>query len=192
MDRVIFIPSALPPHKQPDNLADAEHRLKMTGDAISDDTGLSVSDIELKRTGPSYTVDTVTHFMQLSPSGSELSFILGLDAFLEIETWKSYRSLFGLIPFIVITRPGTGYPTAAENKKTIETYLRKWVSDSYRCRRNTPVFEDPDLQPVHICSVTPMDISSTAIRRQVRRGESIRSLVGGSVEEYILKKGLYR
>lgn len=192
LDRVIFIPSALPPHKTPDNLVDAAHRIRMTQDAISDHPGFSVSDIELKRTGPSYTIDTIRHFERISSPDSRLFFILGIDAFLEIDTWKSYRDLFALIPFIVITRPGIGHGDVSENCGAIESYLRDRVSDGYQFLASESTLVDPVHQPVYVYGVTPMDISSTTIRRHVRRGRSIQSLVTENVEAYIQTQGLYR
>ena len=192
MDHVIFIPSAIPPHKTPDNIADATHRIRMTRDAVSALPGFSVSDIELCWAGPSYTIDTVRHYRRISPPERQLFFILGIDAFLEIDTWKSYRDLFDLIPFIVITRPGTGHPVPLENRATIEGFLREQVSDDYRCDISKSAFVSPIRQPVHVYRVTPMAISSTTIRDYVREGKSIKSLVTGNVDAYIQAKGLYR
>lgn len=192
LDRVIFIPSALPPHKRPDNLADAAHRIRMTHDAVSGHQGFAVSDIELKRTGPSYSIDTILHFKRTSSPDSRLFFILGIDAFLEINTWKSFRDLFALIPFIVITRPGTGHQKALENRAIIGDYLGSRVSDGYQHMASESTFVDPVYQPVHVYGVTPMDISSTIIRRYVREGRSIQSLVAKNVEAYIQTRGLYR
>jgi len=192
LDRLVFIPSALPPHKTPDNIADAADRIEMTRRAISDHPGFSASDVELRRTGPSYTVDTILYFKRISPSDSRLFFILGLDAFLEIDTWQSYRELFGLVPFVVITRPGAGHTDALDNAATTERYLRERVSAGYRFDASESCCRDEENQPVYLYGVTPIDISSTRIRDHIRRGEPIRSLVTEEVEAYIRTQGLYR
>jgi nicotinate-nucleotide adenylyltransferase len=105
LDRIVFIPAALPPHKKGDQVADAADRLKMVELGVSGYSGFSVSDAELQRSGPSYSIDTINHFKKSSEPDSEILFISGLDAFLEIDTWKSYRDLLRQIAFIVIARP---------------------------------------------------------------------------------------
>ena len=111
LDKSYLIPSAIPPHKEQRNLVDAKDRMEMIRLAVATCPALmesvTVSDVELKRKGPSYTIDTVCHFKSILPKDSRLYLILGLDAFLEIDTWKSYTNLFMLTSFIVIPRPGT-------------------------------------------------------------------------------------
>jgi len=192
MDRVVFIPSAVPPHKQPDNLADAAHRIRMTRDATSGSPGFSVSGIELDRIGPSYTIDTVQHYRRVSSPDSQLFFILGIDAFLEIDTWKSYQDLLAMIPFVVITRPGTGCPAPSGNREAIGAFLREHIPDDYRWDASESAFLCSAHRPVYMYRVTPMAISSTTIRQYVRKGWSISSLVTEDVEAYINAKGLYR
>ncbi len=192
LDHVVFIPSALPPHKTPVDIVDATDRFEMTRLAISDDTDFSISDIELERTGPSYTIDTVLHFNQALPRDTQLFFIVGLDAFLEMDTWRSYRMLFDSIPLIVITRPGIGPAKALENAANVEAYLREHVSSGYRFDAVKRCCVDPEKQPVYLHGVTPRAISSTRIRDPVRRGMPIGSLVTEAVESYINAQGLYR
>ena len=104
LNKILIIPSALPPHKEPDGVVDAEDRLEMIRLAFSDDPNFVISDVELKRSGPSYTIDTVRHFKSISPENTKFYLIMGLDAFLEIDSWRSYNDLFLLIPFIVMSR----------------------------------------------------------------------------------------
>ncbi|MBU4209797.1 MAG: nicotinate (nicotinamide) nucleotide adenylyltransferase, partial [Proteobacteria bacterium] len=109
LDKCYLIPAALPPHKEPGDVVDAKYRLEMIRLAVSEYSdrlnSVIISDVELKRSGPSYTVDTVNHFKSILPYNSRLYFILGIDAFLEIDTWKSYSDLFYLTAFIVMARP---------------------------------------------------------------------------------------
>ena len=81
-DHIYLIPSALPPHKKPDEIARAKDRLEMTRQTFSDKDGFTVSDVELNRRGPSYTIDTVRHFVSRAPENTCISLILGMDAFL--------------------------------------------------------------------------------------------------------------
>ncbi len=104
LDETILIPSAAPPHKPAEGVIDAGDRLEMVRLAISGYDEFTVSDVELKRPGPSYTIDTVRHFKSVYPEDADFHLIIGLDAILEIDTWKSYRDIFRLIPFIVMMR----------------------------------------------------------------------------------------
>ncbi len=94
LDDLIVVPAAQPPHKQSRDMADPHLRLEMTRLAFEPIPGCRVSDIELKRSGPSYTIDTVSFFLSRLPAGAaDLYLIIGLDAFLELPTWKDYGSL---------------------------------------------------------------------------------------------------
>ncbi|HSM73080.1 MAG TPA: nicotinate (nicotinamide) nucleotide adenylyltransferase, partial [Desulfobacterales bacterium] len=89
LQRILLIPSALPPHKEPEFLANAADRLAMIRQATLGHTGLSVSDVEITRPGPSYTIDTVRFFKRSLPADTRLFLVVGLDAFLEIDSWKA-------------------------------------------------------------------------------------------------------
>jgi len=117
---------------------------------------------------------------------------LGLDAFLEIDTWKFFPDLFQLVPFIVMTRPGLGCDTYDENRKIIEIFLKEKVSDGYHYLSSESCCVHDEKQSVHLFKVTPMDISSTQIRNNVRKGKSIQFMVTENVNNYIQNKGLYR
>ena len=107
---VQFIPSAQPPHKIEGILAPAADRYAMACNALADEPALKVSDIEIRRSGPSFTIDTLRRFMAEQHVETHIFFMVGLDAFLEIHTWKSYRQLFDLAAFIVMTRPQVAKP----------------------------------------------------------------------------------
>jgi len=195
LDKSYLIPSAIPPHKEQKNLVDAKDRMEMIRLAVATRPALmesvTVSDVELKRKGPSYTIDTVCHFKSILPKNSRLYLILGLDAFLEIDTWKSYKDLFMLTSFIVISRPGTGRADRYAILKSIENYLKKSISHGYNYSFAQSCYTHPDKQPVFFFDVSPIDISSTKIRKLINHGMSIKSLVPGKVEEFIKTKGLY-
>jgi nicotinate-nucleotide adenylyltransferase len=194
-DESYLIPSAIPPHKEQRNLVDAKDRIEMIRLAVANCPALresvTVSDIELKRKGPSYTIDTVCHFKSILPKDSRLYLILGLDAFLEIDTWKSYTNLFMLTSFIVTNRPGTGNADRSALMKTIGNYLKKSISHGYNYSFAQSCYIHSNKQPVFFFHVSPIDISSTKIRKLINNGMSIKSLVPEKVEKFIKTKGLY-
>jgi len=191
LDRCYLIPSALPPHKRPLGLVSAADRMAMLRLALAAHPGLVVSEVELHRLGPSYTIDTVNHFVAAFPDAT-LFLMIGLDAFLEIDTWKSYRELFDLIPFIVLSRPGSIRSRGSSDWKILEDYLKSRISREYRMAAETSCLRAPGKVPVYGFQVTPRDISSTAVRRRIGQGRSIRDLVPAEVAAFIARKGYYR
>jgi len=191
LDKIFIIPSALPPHKEPDGLVEAADRIEMIRLAFSNHPDFAVSDVELKRPGPSYTIDTVRHFKSILNEDSELFLIMGLDAFLEIDTWKSYKDLFLLSPFIVMSRSFAGQGATVFGRKPFEDYLKCRISEGYKLSASQSSYVHEEKQPVYILDVTPIDISSTKIRKFIKTGRPIKSLVPEIVEAFIKRKGLY-
>ena len=192
LDSVCFIPSAIPPHKDSSCVADAMDRLEMIRMAISDYSPLTVSDVELKRTGPSYTIDTVKHFKTFQTAHTDFYLIVGLDAFLEIDTWKSFRELFDLVPFIVMSRPGPNYADPTAELKNLGNFLDAKISKGYYFSEQDSCYIHEVCKPVYICEVSQIDISSTKIRRMAQKGEPVCFLVPPKVEHFIKSKGLYK
>jgi nicotinate-nucleotide adenylyltransferase len=190
---VYLIPSALPPHKPRVGIASPSDRLEMIRYAVENDPGFVVSDVELRRTGPSYTIDTLSYFADVLPETDPRFLIIGLDAFLEIHTWKNFMGILTRTPLIVMGRPGDydqqgrvqDMPIAAAD------YLDVLIP-GYQYDRQKSVFVHPDFQPVYLIHVTSLDISSSAIRSLVRKGRSIRFLVPETVSDFIASKGLYQ
>ena len=191
LDKIFIIPSALPPHKAPDGLVDAGDRIEMIRLSFSNHPDFSVSDVELNRSGPSYTIDTVRHFKSILPEAAKLFLILGSDAFLEIDTWKSYKDLFLLIPFIVMSRGTQGKNRRVFERKTVEDYLKSKISEGYTLSASQSSYIHKEKQAVFVFDVTPIDISSTKIRNLIKTGRLIKSLVPDIVEAFIKSKGLY-
>jgi len=191
LEKIYFIPSALPPHKEPRGVSDAQDRMEMTRLAVLNYPGFAVSDVELKRSGPSYTIDTACHFKSIMPENTRLYFILGLDAFLEIDTWKSYRSLLQLIPLIVMTRTDSGCSDTTMMWKTLGSYIKCSISDRYIFAESTSCYVHDENPSIFILDIAPIDISSTKIRKRISNGRSIQSLVPENVEDFIKSKGLY-
>ena len=183
LDRVIFIPSADPPHKGKKGIINISDRLEFVREAVRDNPFFSASDIEARRDGKSYTVDTLKEMKDRLESGGDLYFILGLDAFLEIETWYSYRELFGLSHFVVTDRP----TPESHNPPFIlpESLAALFEKTEGRTLRHTSG------NRVYYHNISALDISATEIRRLVGEGASIRYLVPERVNDIIIQKGHY-
>jgi nicotinate-nucleotide adenylyltransferase len=180
LSEVIFILAAVPPHKVPHPLIATADRWEMVKLAIAGNPAFTLSDIEIRREGRSYSIETISHYRRTLAQGEELFFIIGADAFCEIETWKDYPQLFTLCDFIVISRPEFDplqAPIFASAGFKQETHDR---------------FRHPSGHAVFIRDVTPCRISSTEIRRITEEGKAITYLVPATVEAYIMQKRLYQ
>jgi nicotinate-nucleotide adenylyltransferase len=173
LDRVILLPSARPPHKVDHKLLDANHRAEMVRLAITGEPLFEFSDYDLTRDGPSYTIDTVTHFGELLGPHVELHWIIGADSLAELTTWYRVPDLVDACRIVTAARPGWD---------TIDwTPLRTVLSEIQIAALQAGVLQTPRI-----------DISSTDIRRRVREGQSIRYLVPDAVREFIETQVLYR
>lgn len=195
LDRIIFVPAARPPHKEEGKVASALHRYEMVSLATVFTPSFSVSPIELKRPGKSYSIETVREFFRIYGPETRLYFILGVDAFLEIGTWKEARELLRLARLVVTARPGWRLDeveraiTPARQRLLGELrfkYLRVGEIDAERLAR--------EYQPglVLLVEVVSLDISSSEIRQLVAQGRSVHFLVPDTVAAYIEKNRLYQ
>ncbi len=181
---VIFIPSASPPHKEKGTIIESRHRYNMVRLAVAKNPHFSASDVEIKRRGTSYTVDTLRYMRKKGGEGIKIYFILGIDAFLEIETWKEVKELFGLSDFVVTKRPNPESPNQKlKIPKKLEGAFDKTDKD---------IFTHKSGHRVYYQDISALDISSSNIREMIRSGKSIRYLVTDPVKKYIEKRGLYR
>ena len=172
IERVVLIPSARPPHKLKRPLTDAKHRLEMTRLAVAGDPLFEVDDLELHRTGPSYSIDTVDEFRRRLGPDVELFWLLGSDSLPELSTWHRAPELVKLVRMVTFTRPGCHPPeTAALAQKLGDQAAAQLLRDSVA----TPA----------------IDISATDIRRRAAAGRSIRYLVPDPVQSYIIAHHLY-
>jgi nicotinate-nucleotide adenylyltransferase len=171
LEKVIFIPASQPPHKQNSNVTPAFHRYIMTVMATYSNPHFFVSDIELKRPGPSYTIDTMRALItQYGEEETDFYFITGVDAIQELPTWHNIEDLLQLCHFVAATRPGS--------IGTIDSVIE--------------FFGLQGQERIHRLANPELEISSTDIREKVKRGLSIKYIVPESVENYILKENLYR
>ncbi len=187
-----MIPAALPPHKTPGLVANADDRLEMINLAIADLSGLTVSDVELNRPGLSYTIDTIRYFKFSLAKDARIYLIMGLDSFLEINTWKSHQELLQEIAFIVMARPDDDYADAQQGWSILETYLKSTLSSDSQFDAERACYTLERKQPVYICDIKALDISSTKIREMIKKKQSIENFVPPEVADYIRLKGLYK
>ncbi|HWP57592.1 MAG TPA: nicotinate-nucleotide adenylyltransferase [Candidatus Acidoferrales bacterium] len=184
LDRVLFVPAAVPPHKKKQPLSTPEERAQMVRLAIAGHPQFDLCTIELERSGKSYTVDTLRELAARS-RGEEYYFIIGRDAFSEIGSWKEFREIFALCNFIVTSRPGAEpsapFPDLPVAVRELFCYEEK--KRAYRHQSGTYIY---------FLRITDIAISASEIRKHVAAGRSIRYLVPSEVEGYIKEKGLYR
>ena len=184
LTRLWFIPAGEPPHKTDQRITPFEMRLEMSRLAVGDHPVMSVSDLEGRRPGRSYSIETLRQISQEVGPTWELYFILGMDAVLEIATWKDYKDLFTLSHFVVLDRPGY-------NRQKLEEVLLGEVHPRVRPLTGEPGFQHPSGHKVFLQATTLMDISGTGIRKMVRQGRSIRYLLPEAVRKYIITHKLY-
>jgi len=191
LDEIYFIPCAIPPHKKSGHVIGAKERYEMARIATASTPGFLASDVELNCSGPSYTIDTVLYFRSILKKDTKLYFILGLDAFFEIDTWKSYMDLFPLIPFIILTRPYAGHKDPGVSQQKIEDFIKSKISASYKYDAAQSGFIHPEMEPVFLFNVTSLEISSSAVRSLIKKRGSTQFLVPDEVIGFIKTNGLY-
>lgn len=174
LSRVILVPAGVPPHKPSGTCASAADRLAMVGLAIRGRERLDVSDVEARRPGVSYTVDTVRELSAKLGAGVELQLLVGTDTLRELPTWREVGEIFRLVKPTVLERPG-------EPPVDWEALERSLPEDIVRRARARVV-------PLH----RGVDVASSSIRRRLAAGESVAGLVPPEVERYIRERGLYR
>lgn len=169
LDRVKFIPSATPPHKKVDKFASAAHRIRMIKLGIRGNERFELDDIEIRRGGISYSVDTLTALRQRHP-GTQFYFIIGTDSLLELHLWREIGRLGRLCRFVAVARPGF--------KATKADFARQ-----------SPAVAGikPIIIQGHAC-----DIASREVRSRIARGQPIRYLVPDAVARYIEEQKFYR
>ena len=165
LNRIIFIPAAIPPHKQHLILTESKHRYRMVQIAIEEYPGFEISNIEIEKKGVSFTIDTIAYYRdQFSLLRENLYLIIGADSLLDFSNWKKPDKIIKNVRLVVLQRP--------------EVDLDKAL----------PKFRDESI----ILKSPLIDISATEIRQKVRAGDSISQFVPQAVEQYINEYGLYR
>jgi nicotinate-nucleotide adenylyltransferase len=181
LEKVFFIPAAVQPLKREITAIDADERLRMIRMSIRGNRFFRASDIEVKRGGISYSIDTVKSYARRF---DDLYFLIGVDAFSEIDLWKDYGELFRYTNFAVMVRPNH---KATNLLKVAPKTIRREVK-----RIDSSTYEHTSGKKLFLFEITQLDISSTNIRSLVQQGRSIRYLVADSVERFIRQRGLYK
>ena len=179
LDRLLFIPAGIQPLKADRDILPFHHRERMLRLAIEGNPSFAISDVEEKRGGRSYSIETVQHFLDTAPDGTELFFLLGQDAFDEFPMWREWQELLRLCNFVVMTRPGH----EARNQADV---FPPDVASLFRYDAATDGFRGPGDRCIFFRTLALLDISSTDIRARVRARRSIRYLVTDPVRDYIL------
>ncbi len=174
LEKVLLIPTGVPPHKDPSGLAPAPDRLIMARLACRSMRRLEVSDIEVRNEGVSYTIDTVRELRKALGEDVRLYFIIGEDTVGELPAWRDAATLVAETEFVVVHRPGC-------QPADFEGVARELGPEAAEKLKDSVVKIEE-----------PADVSSTEIRERLRRGEGIAGLVRAEVEEYIRDRGLYR
>lgn len=173
LDRVVYLPTAAPPHKRRQSFAPALARFAMVELALLDHRDVLVSTHELTLDRPAFTVETLEHFHAVEPE-AEHFLILGADSFLELSSWVRWREILDLAQLAVLTRPGSRLdgdrsPLAPELQRAIEAGR------------------------VHFVANPPLDVSSTEVRRRLAAGDTVPDgWLAPRVVRYLAKYRLYR
>jgi nicotinate-nucleotide adenylyltransferase len=190
LDLLYFIPAANPPHKLESKLAPADHRLQMVRIATKGNRHFMVADIEIRRAGRSFTIDTVQYFRSTMRGQPEMFLMMGADQFAEFETWKDCDELTRLCNIVVHTRLGEG----EEHYRGIEEGMPKVSLASlnrFGYSKHDKQYVNPSDHTLSFIPTTFLPISATLIRRKLAARESILYLLPYDVSDYIQRHGLY-
>jgi nicotinate-nucleotide adenylyltransferase len=182
LEKVIFMPAATPPHKPLADDLSFEERFNMVALSIEGNPLFSVSDLEGKREGKSYSIDTLRALESVYP-GDELFFIMGSDSFNEIGSWKEFAAIFSCCNIVAIARPGSAL--------CLQEALPVAITHEFCYHEAGNRLEHKSGHSVYSIEGTQLDISSTAIRSKIFQGKSIKYLVPEAVERYIIQQRLY-
>jgi len=169
LDRVLFMPAAQPPHKRRPGMSSITERLLMTRLAIAGNDAFELSTVEVGRSGPSYTIDSVEE-LQRTYGDARLFLLMAADSLAQIDTWREPDRLLSLIEWAVAPRPGSFTPDRAQLRARFGKGAER----------------------IHLLDGPSLDVSASEIRRRVAAGRAIRYLVPQAVEEMIAATGLYR
>ena len=172
LGRMMLLPANIPPHKTPDDLASSEDRLAMCRLAIEDQTRMEISDLEIRRQGPSYTIDTLRQLRGDCPH-AELLMVIGADMLSIFHKWVDFVQINGLVRLVTFPRPGVEIGKLPELREALGVAAVERILGD-------------------VLKVEPMDVSSTDIRHRVRAGRPIDHLVPEAVAQYIKERRLYR
>ncbi|MDT8317739.1 MAG: nicotinate-nucleotide adenylyltransferase [bacterium] len=189
LDKIIFIPCYIPPHKDEEGMASADARMHMLELAVRDNPFFETSDMELKRGGKSYSIETLTRLRDDYGESAQLLFIIGMDSYREIGIWKNYAELFYIADFAVVRRP-----LASDEKKELSPVklLPVDIRDEFCYDPHKRIAAHRSGRLTYFLETTMLDISSTRLRDCLARGRSVKYLMPAEVEEFIKEKVIYK
>lgn len=167
-DLMLVIPTAAPPHKTNDNLVSSAHRLNMCSLAFQSLSCVKVSNMEIERSGKSYTIDTLHEITALYPN-SQIYLIIGADMFLSFKTWKQYKEILNMAVLCTVPRTTQGYSQLLNFSKELEKDGGKFI-----------------ILPGYV-----QQVSSTMVRNAIEEKQPINNMVSNMVADYIYKNKLY-
>lgn len=170
LEKVLFIPAASPPHKNNKYVSPSNYRFHMTRLAVESNPYFEVSDIEIKRQGISYTVDTLKDLRKIYPKEYEFWMVIGGDSLVEMDTWRDVKNIVKLCNFAVYMRPHASVD---------------------RCMAQAEKIREQGNSRVEFVQAPMIEISSTDIRSRLARGKSIRYMVPDVVRDYIMDQELF-
>jgi nicotinate-nucleotide adenylyltransferase len=189
LDRILFIPTNDPPHKPHQSLAPAKDRYEMVRLAIGSDPAFAISDVELRRPGTSYSIDTVKLLQQEYGPQTQLYFLIGLDAFLDFPSWREPDTLLTLCSFIVVSRPGLSFQALFTLPMLPPLSIQSLVD--LDTGRTSKLAVPMGAQSLICLRLPPSDVSASAIRSKIKQGLPTANLLPPTVESYILQHHIY-
>jgi nicotinate-nucleotide adenylyltransferase len=188
LDEIWLVPAHRPPHKGAHDVAPAADRLRMLELALDATPGMRIEPIELERSGPSYTIDTL-HLLKSRHPERRFALVLGLDAFRELHTWHRFAELPGECDLVVTSRPPDAVEPDPEALERATDSIA--VREAFRYVPDIRSFRHSSGNRLDFVPVTAIDISASAIRAAVAAGRSIRFLTPEPVAAYVRAHGLY-
>lgn len=176
LDVLYFIPAASPPHKDERRITPFPHRVAMLRLALAGEPRFVVSEVEGLRSGPSYTIDTLAHFRRSRERETEFFFLIGLDAFAEITTWKRYGELLHSASFVVINRPSHGCQSVAS---VVAGSFPDYEAEA------EGVWKKEGSNRIYSLAMAPSPVSSSMVRQRLGRGEAVDDLLPPGVPAYL-------
>ena len=182
LNRVIFVPSAAPPHKMAARVSSFEHRVRMVEIACKLSQTFDCNPLEGQMPAPSYTIDTIKSLLSELGQENTLYFIVGCDAFLDILTWKSYREILNLVSILVSRRKGVDETELVDLARILDyNIIKKSIWSSSKGDKN-----------IHFLKRVPADLSSTMIKKYLYNDLIVGKNIPKKVAEYIRENSLYK
>jgi nicotinate-nucleotide adenylyltransferase len=190
LDRMLFVPAARPPHKSVEDLAPAHDRFQMTALAVREHPRFEACDVELRRAGPSYTVQT----LEALRDRGDLHLVMGSETFLDLLNWREPSQIARLARLVIVPRNGTAFDpeTPAVRKVLKELGLKDLVSVTTDRMRPLPVAPEAIPGSPLLVRAVSLPISGSDLRRRAREGLSLAYRMPEPVAAYMKDHGLYR